>query len=133
MNRTYRDAYDDNNEKDKFKHIIIVLFCCDLVFRIHNLSLRCSQPDMYFKSGILGAVPSAFAWPLIAVLNSSVLSRLSFAHRRLIVWPLLTTACIFKNIMACLSFTAIMIQVSRKNCLENATFICVACWLFFLL
>lgn len=68
-----------------------------------------------FETGLIGAIPITFLWPLLAIFNSQVL--LSIEQKStyyMILWPLLVATCVLKNIFATLSFTAVMIQVNHS-------------------
>jgi hypothetical protein len=76
---------------------------------------RTSKKSM-FEWGIIGSIPFALLWPVIALVNAEIL--LPSIHNRLsylsILWPILILVCIVKNVFACLSFTAVMLQINHS-------------------
>jgi MFS family permease len=76
---------------------------------------RTSKKSM-FEWGIIGSIPFALLWPVLALLNAKVL--LPKIHDQLsylsILWPILILVCILKNVFACLSFTAVMLQINHS-------------------
>jgi MFS family permease len=68
-----------------------------------------------FELGIIGGAPMTFAWPLLALLNTHVLTQIHpTTVYYSILWPLLILIFVVKNIFSCLSFTAVMIQVNHS-------------------
>lgn len=88
-----------------------------LVFTTMALPLIARNSKLWmFNVGILGAIPLAFGWPLLAVFNYHVVvpNIHNPSTQKMIMWFLLITLCILKNVMATLSFTAVMILVNHS-------------------
>lgn len=76
---------------------------------------RTSKKSM-FEWGIIGSIPFALMWPVMALLNAEVL--VPKIHNATsywaILWPVLIFVCLLKNVFACLSFTAVMLQINHS-------------------
>lgn len=69
-----------------------------------------------FELGQIGAIPFTFLWPILALVNRDILVPRIQSHftYNAILWPILIIVCICKNVFACLSFTAVMLQINHS-------------------
>lgn len=76
---------------------------------------RTSKKAMY-EWGIIGSIPFALLWPVLALINSQLLIPHIHNHTSYvsILWPVMILVCIMKNVFACLSFTAVMLQINHS-------------------
>jgi cyanate permease len=73
--------------------------------------LASMRKSKLFMISILFAIPAVLAWPSIAVFNYRVISHWS-SHNKETLWALLITCASIKNVFACMTFTAVMMQVN---------------------
>ena len=113
-----------------------------LAFTYFLLPIFASQNPLWlFKIGTIFAIPFSFGWPIVAILNETVLTSLPSLSHYIIMWTLLgedeyhsTTAtysnsvlyvtqssllfvvvvAVGQNIGGCLSFTAVMILINHS-------------------
>jgi len=70
------------------------------------------------RIGVIGSIPVAMSWPIIGLLYRYYISNLHSSQlQTMVLWPLLVTSCVCKNIMGCLTFTAVMILIN--NCVTE--------------
>lgn len=68
-----------------------------------------------FQRGNYGAIPLILFWPCLALLNQHVLLHWkSHTAYVAVLWPTLLLMSLFKNVFACLSFTAVMLQINHS-------------------
>jgi MFS family permease len=68
-----------------------------------------------YEIGIIGAIPLTLGWPLLASLNYHVIRNFDDKWMsQLVLWALLLLLNIFKNMFACFSYTAVMIQINHS-------------------
>jgi MFS family permease len=79
--------------------------------------LASKSKQWLYEIGLLGAIPLALCWPLIAILNSNILLKsysLNSTTYLLIIWFLLIMTNICRYVCSCCSFTAVIIQVNHS-------------------
>jgi MFS family permease len=78
-------------------------------------SIASRSKQWLYEVGIIGAIPLTLGWPLLASFNYHVLMKMSNSTMYwLILWGLLLALNILKNMFACFSYTAVMIQINHS-------------------
>jgi len=67
-----------------------------------------------FRVGTIGSIPVALCFPFVALLNRKVLLLMPSAWHSWILWTVLPLVTVMKNVFACFSFGAVMIQVNHS-------------------
>jgi hypothetical protein len=89
-----------------------------LLFTFFILPKLASKSKLWmFRIGIYYAIPLAFGWPLLAVLEHEYL--LKNKYKFLISRSLLVLVSVLKSVFSCMSFTAVTIQINHSCYDEN--------------
>lgn len=89
--------------------------CVMLLFTSFVLPIVSRRSKFWmFRVGTWGAIPVALCFPFVALLNRKVLSALSPSWHSGILWTVLPMVTVLKNVFACFSFGAVMIQVNHS-------------------
>ena len=89
-----------------------------LLFTFFILPKLASQSKLWmFRIGIYYAIPLAFGWPLLAILDHQYLARNQYKF--IISRSLLILISVLKSVFSCMSFTSVTIQINHSCRDEN--------------